>query len=188
MVAPTASVTIVSEFDEIDGAVMLAGPLSFDDPVLVRIDLDKCAGADQGIQRVILSPDVPVENIACSGVLRKKKRHFTQALEDPVNEVRPFQQDLVWQFQGRRRDRLHSRNSAEVSVWQRYQASLMVQVTDIQSASVAIVPEFDEIDGAVMFAWPLALDRLCFGADRSGQMRRAGSEDQVCSPRFPTYP
>jgi PAS domain S-box-containing protein len=42
MVAPTASVTIVSEFDEIDGAVMLAGPLSFDDPVLVRIDLDKC--------------------------------------------------------------------------------------------------------------------------------------------------
>src|SRR5689334_21752328 len=74
MVAPTASVTIVSEFDEIDGAVMLAGPLSFDDPVLVRIDLDKCAGADQGIQRVILSPDVPVENIACSGVLRKKKR------------------------------------------------------------------------------------------------------------------
>ncbi len=51
-----------------------------------------------------------------------------------MDKTRPFQQDLVWQFQGRRPDRLHARNSAcaEVSVRQRYQASLMVQVIDVK--------------------------------------------------------
>ena len=39
MVAPTASVAIVPEFDEIDGTFMFARPLAFDDPVLMRINL-----------------------------------------------------------------------------------------------------------------------------------------------------
>jgi PAS domain S-box-containing protein len=42
VVAPTASVAIVSEFDEVDGAVMFAGPQALDHSVLVRINLDKC--------------------------------------------------------------------------------------------------------------------------------------------------
>jgi len=101
---------------------MFAGPQALDDSVLVRINLNECPGPDERIQCVVLSPDVPVENIACSGVLRQKERHFTQALEHPMDKVRPIQQDLVWQFQGRRPDRLHSRNiaCAEVGVRQRY--------------------------------------------------------------------
>ena len=42
MVAPTAGITIVPKFDEIDRAIMLAPPGALDDPVLMRINLDEC--------------------------------------------------------------------------------------------------------------------------------------------------
>jgi hypothetical protein len=134
VVAPTASVAIVSEFDEVDGAVMFAGPQALDHSVLVRINLDKCAGPDQRIKCVVLSPDVSIKNIVCSGVLREKKRHFTQALEHPTNKVCPLKQNFVLQFHGGGDDRLHLRNGAraEVSVRERDQASLMVQITDVK--------------------------------------------------------
>jgi len=53
MVAPAASVAIVSELDEVDGPVMFAGPLALDDSVLVRINLDKCPWLDDRIKCVI---------------------------------------------------------------------------------------------------------------------------------------
>jgi len=111
MVAPAASVAIISEFNEVYGTVVFARPLALDDSVLMRVDLDKCPGPDQRIQRVVLGSYIPIENITCSGLLRKEKRHFAQALEHPVNEARPLQQNLVRQFHGRRDDR-RSRNSA----------------------------------------------------------------------------
>ncbi len=77
---------------------MFARPLAFDNSVLMRINLDKCAGPDQGIKCVVLGPDVSIENIVRSGVLCKKKRHFTQALEHPMNKVRPLKQNFVRQF------------------------------------------------------------------------------------------
>ena len=101
---------------------MLTGPLSFDDSILMRIYLNKCPWPDQRIKCVILGSHIAVENIIRCGMLCEKKRHLTQALEHPMDKVRPIKQDLVWQCQGRRPDRLHSRNSAcaEVSVRQRY--------------------------------------------------------------------
>jgi len=77
MVAPTASVAIISEFDEVDGSVMFTGPLPFDYSVLVRINLDKRSWPDQRIKCVIFGSHIAIENIACSGVLGEKKRHFT---------------------------------------------------------------------------------------------------------------
>jgi len=46
VVTPTARITVISEFNEVNGAVMLAGPLTFDDSILMRINLNKCARPD----------------------------------------------------------------------------------------------------------------------------------------------
>jgi len=150
MVAPAASVAIVSKLDEVDGSVMFAGPLALDHSVLVRINLDECAGPDQRIQGIVVGPDVSIENFAGSGVLRQEERHFTQAPEHPMDKVRPFEQGLVRQFHGRRDDRLHLRNGAraEVSVRECDQASLMVQITDVKPAERQDLSDIAAVDEA----------------------------------------
>jgi hypothetical protein len=83
-------------------------------------------------------------------VLGEKKRHFTQALEHPLDKVRPFEQGLVRQFHRRRDDRLHLRNGAraEVSVRERDQASLMVQITDVKPEERQDLSDIAAVDKA----------------------------------------
>jgi len=121
MIAPAASVAIISEFDEVDGAVVFAGPPSLDYSVLMRINLNECPRTDQRIQCVVLGSHISIENIAACGMLCEKKRHLTQALEHPMDEVRPFERGFVRQFHRSRDDRLHLQNGAraEVSVRKR---------------------------------------------------------------------
>src|SRR5207245_1059462 len=121
---PTAGIAIVTEFYKIDRTVVFARPNTLDDLILMRINLDECAWPNQGIERVVLGPDVPVKYVPYASVLHQEERHFTQSLEHSTDKIRPFQKSLVSQFQRSRHNRLRSREgiAGEVCVRQRYQS------------------------------------------------------------------
>ena len=75
--APAAVVTIVAELDKIDRAVVFAGPNTLGDLILTGIDLHECAWTDQGIERVVLGPDVPVKHILETRLLLQEAGHLT---------------------------------------------------------------------------------------------------------------
>jgi hypothetical protein len=67
---PTAGVT-TAEFDEIDGAVELVLPIAWFYLILVLVNLDERARANQGKERVILKSDVPAETVPQVQLLQK---------------------------------------------------------------------------------------------------------------------
>jgi hypothetical protein len=118
--APAAGVTIVAKLDKIDRTVVFARPHTLGDLALTRIDLDECARTDQGIERVVLGPDIPIKHISETCLLQQEERHLTQTLKHSMDQTRPLQGKLLRQFQRRRYNRLssHERQPAEVGVWQ----------------------------------------------------------------------
>src|SRR6266849_6114026 len=67
---PTAGVTI-SELDEIDRAVEFVLPITSLHLVLPFINLDERSGADQGIKRVIVKPEVSTKTVLQIHLLQK---------------------------------------------------------------------------------------------------------------------
>src|SRR5438128_10297016 len=116
----------------------------------MRINLDECAWPNQGIERVVLGPDVPVKYVPYASVLHQEERHFTQSLEHSTDKIRPFQKSLVSQFQRSRHNRLRSREgiAGEVCVRQRYQSLFFVQVSDIKAEEGQDLPDIAFVDEA----------------------------------------
>jgi hypothetical protein len=67
--APTDRITVVAQFYKIDWAFMFARPHTSNDFVLLRIDLHEGAWANDGIKRVIVGPNIPIENFLWAGLL-----------------------------------------------------------------------------------------------------------------------
>ena len=67
---------------------MFARPHASNYFVLLRIDLHEGAWANDGIKRVIIGPNISIENLLRAGLLQQEKGHLAQALKHAVHEIR----------------------------------------------------------------------------------------------------
>ncbi len=104
--APTDRIMVVSQFHKIDWAFVFARPHPSNYFVLLRIDLHEGAWANDGIKRVIIGPNIPIENLLRAGLLEQEKGHLAQALKHAVHEIRLLQWKLKRQLRSRHDTRI----------------------------------------------------------------------------------
>lgn len=96
--APTNRITVVAQFHKIDRTFVFARPHPSNYFVLLRIDLHEGAWANDGIKRVIIGPNVAIEDLLRAGLLEQEKGHLAQALEHAVHEIRLLEWEIERQL------------------------------------------------------------------------------------------
>ena len=99
---------VVAQFHKINRAFVFARPHTSNDFVLLRIDLHEGAGPNDGIKRVIIGPNIPVENFLRASLLKQEKWHLAQALKHSVHEIRLPEWKLERQLRCRHISRLQA--------------------------------------------------------------------------------
>ena len=104
--APTDRITVVAQFHKIDRTFVFARPHTSNYFVLLRIDLHEGAWANDWIKRVIIGPNIPIENLLRAGLLQQEEGHLAQALKHAVHEIRLLEWKLERQLRGRHDTRI----------------------------------------------------------------------------------
>ena len=99
--APTDRITVVAQFHKINRTFVFARPHTSNDFVLLRIDLHEGAWANDGIKRVIIRPNIAIEDLLRAGLLEQEKGHLAQAQEHAVHEIRLLEWELERQLRRR---------------------------------------------------------------------------------------